>query len=150
MKFDSLKLKKEVSRITMDIEPDDVLSVKDKLKKFGYQKEPGLTGASEIAGAIVSPAKFTKISPKALLQITNRKNLLDSLANGGVYCIGVSKNDTKDYVNNITSGDIGSVGGHIAGNIFLGRGSAHPLARKSVGAAVGYATQSMCDGLEKK
>lgn len=38
--FDFLKLKKEVSEITADIEPDDVLSVKQKLKGLGYYKEP--------------------------------------------------------------------------------------------------------------
>lgn len=38
--FDFLKLKKEVSETTADIEPDDVLSVKQKLKGLGYYKEP--------------------------------------------------------------------------------------------------------------
>lgn len=38
--YDLLKLKKEVSETTADIEPDDVLSVKNKLKGFGYYKEP--------------------------------------------------------------------------------------------------------------
>lgn len=38
--YDFLKLKKEVSETTNDIDPDDVLSVKNKLKKFGYYKEP--------------------------------------------------------------------------------------------------------------
>lgn len=38
--FDLLKLKKEVSETTADIEPDDVLSVKQKLKGLGYYEEP--------------------------------------------------------------------------------------------------------------
>lgn len=266
---DSLKLKKEVSRTTMDIEPDDVLSVKEKLKKFGYykepeygitkfsdnqmfdgikkfqednklkadavmkpegetentfnkllkkgeyassaaqqglslgwadeaegvmgglgyglgslnkdwnkkgesfsqaynrgyekyrderrnvlsegyQKEPVLTAGSEIAGSIANPIKFTGISSKAPLHIMNRKNLLDSLANSGVYGMGASKDDTKDYVKNIATGGIGGTAGHIAGNILLGRGRAHPLMRKSVGAAIGFATQSAYNKLEKK
>lgn len=38
--YDLLKLKKEISETTDDIEPDDVLSVKNKLKGFGYYQEP--------------------------------------------------------------------------------------------------------------
>lgn len=37
--FDLLKLRKEVSQTTADIEPDDVLSIKQKLKELGYYKE---------------------------------------------------------------------------------------------------------------
>lgn len=38
--YDFLKLKKEVSETTADIDPDDVLSLKNKLKGLGYYKEP--------------------------------------------------------------------------------------------------------------
>lgn len=38
--FDFLKLKKEVSETSADIEADDVLSVKDRLKGLNYYKEP--------------------------------------------------------------------------------------------------------------
>lgn len=38
--FDFLKLKKEVSETTTDIEADDVLSVKRKLKELGHYQEP--------------------------------------------------------------------------------------------------------------
>lgn len=38
--FDFLKLRKEVSETTADIEADDVLSVKKKLKDMGHYKEP--------------------------------------------------------------------------------------------------------------
>ena len=47
--YDFLKLKKEVSETTADIEPDDVLSVKNKLKDFGYYQEPewGITNFTD-------------------------------------------------------------------------------------------------------
>lgn len=47
--FDCLKLNKEISETTADIEPDDVLSVKKKLKDLGYYKEPewGLTSFTD-------------------------------------------------------------------------------------------------------
>lgn len=38
--FDLLKLKKEVSETTADIEADDVISVKTKLKDLGHYQEP--------------------------------------------------------------------------------------------------------------
>lgn len=38
--FDFLKLRKEVSETTADIEPDDVLSIKRRLKGLGYYEEP--------------------------------------------------------------------------------------------------------------
>lgn len=38
--FIPLKLKKEVSETMDDINPEDVLSIKNKLKGFGYYKEP--------------------------------------------------------------------------------------------------------------
>lgn len=43
--FDFLKLKKEVSETTADIDADDVMNVKIKLKQLGHYKEPkwGLT-----------------------------------------------------------------------------------------------------------
>lgn len=46
---DFLKLKKEISEMTADIEPDDVLSVKNKLKDFGYYQEPewGITNFTD-------------------------------------------------------------------------------------------------------
>lgn len=47
--YDFLKLKKEVSETTADIEPDDVLSVKKKLKDLGYYQEPawGITNFTD-------------------------------------------------------------------------------------------------------
>lgn len=38
--FNFLKLKKEVSKTTADVEPEDVLSVKQKLQGLGYYEEP--------------------------------------------------------------------------------------------------------------
>ena len=38
--YDFLKLKKEVSETTSDIDPDDVWTLKNKLKRLGYYKEP--------------------------------------------------------------------------------------------------------------
>lgn len=38
--FTPLKLKKEVSETTADIDSEDVLSIKHLLKGFGYYKEP--------------------------------------------------------------------------------------------------------------
>lgn len=38
--YDFLKLKKEVSETTSDIDPDDVWTLKNKLKGLGYYKEP--------------------------------------------------------------------------------------------------------------
>ena len=38
--FTPLKLKKEVSETTADIDADDVLSVKQNLKRFGCYQEP--------------------------------------------------------------------------------------------------------------
>ncbi len=47
--YDLLKLKKEVSETTVDIDPKDILSVKNKLKDLGYYKEPrwGITEFSD-------------------------------------------------------------------------------------------------------
>lgn len=47
--FDFLKLKKEVSETTDDIDTEDVLSVKNKLKGFGYYQEPewGITNFAD-------------------------------------------------------------------------------------------------------
>ena len=47
--FDFLKLKKEISETTADIDADDVINVKTKLKKLGHYEEPewGLTKISD-------------------------------------------------------------------------------------------------------
>ena len=47
--YDFLKLKKEVSETIADIEAEDVLSVKNKLKDFGYYHEPewGITNFTD-------------------------------------------------------------------------------------------------------
>ena len=58
--YDFLKLKKEVSETTADIEPDDVLSVKKKLKDLGYYQEPvrmagfGFTVFLTLNGSVVA------------------------------------------------------------------------------------------------
>lgn len=47
--FTPLKLKKEISETTADIDPNDILCVKNKLKGLGYYKEPewGMTKFSD-------------------------------------------------------------------------------------------------------
>lgn len=47
--FTPLNLKKEISETTADIDPNDILCVKNKLKGLGYYKEPewGMTKFSD-------------------------------------------------------------------------------------------------------
>lgn len=69
----------------------------------GYQRNPVLTGAAEITGAIGSPAKFIKTNPLASIKNIKRKNLLDAVVGGAVYGAG-STNESKDYAKNIGFG----------------------------------------------
>lgn len=117
--------------------------------KEGYQKQPGLTGASEAIGAIASPIKFSKISKAAPLDVIKRKSLLDSVAGGSVYGAGVTENGAADYVKNIGYGAIANGAGYGVGKKLFGGGLNRPLARATTSTLLSSSIESSYNKYKK-
>lgn len=94
--------------------------------KKGYEKSPAVMMTSELITALGSPGGLLfKVSKTAPLTIKARKNLVEAVATGGAYGVGVSEGGVDDYAKNIGLGALSSYAGNRVTQKAFGRGNAN-------------------------
>ncbi len=113
------------------------------------QESPTATTVAQMAGAYASPIKFSKYSKTAPLEVQNKLNKYDAVANGIAYGIGSGQDNWQNYAQQTLSGLIGNLAGNRFATQALGR-AASPLARNAFSTISGQATEYAVDGIKNQ
>ena len=104
---------------------------------------------SKMAGAYASPINLFKYSKTAPLEVQNKLNKYDAVANGIVYGFGSGQDNWQNYAQQSVIGVGGNLGGNWLTNQAFGR-AASPLIRDAFSTASGQATEYAVDGIKNQ
>ncbi len=113
----------------------------------GLQENPTATTVAQMAGAYASPIKFSKYSKTAPLEVQNKLNQYEAVANGIAYGFGSGQDNWPNYAQQSVIGVGGNLLGNWLANQAFGR-AANPLARNAFNTISGQATEDIVDGIK--
>ena len=115
----------------------------------GLQESPTATTVAQMAGAYASPINVFRYSKTSPLEVQNKLNQYNAVANGIVYGFGSGQDNWQNYAQQSVIG----VGGNLAGNKIatqaFGR-AVNPLIRNAFSMASGEATEYAVDGIKNQ
>ena len=115
----------------------------------GLQESPTVTTVAQMAGAYASPINLFRYSKTAPLEVQNKLNQYNAVANGIAYGIGSGQDNWQNYAQQTLSGLIGNLAGNRFATQALGR-AASPLARNAFSTISGEATEYAVDGIKNQ
>ena len=115
----------------------------------GLQENPTVTTVAQMAGAYASPINLFRYSKTAPLEVQNKLNQYNAVANGIVYGIGSGQDNWQNYAQQTLSGLIGNLAGNRFATQALGR-AASPFIRNAFSMASGEATEYAVDGIKNQ
>ena len=115
----------------------------------GLQESPTVTTVAQMAGAYASPINLFRYSKTAPLEVQNKLNNHNAVANGIVYGFGSGQDNWQNYAQQIGIGVGGNLGGNWLTNQAVGR-AASPFIRNAFSMASGEATEYAVDGIKNQ
>ena len=115
----------------------------------GLQESPTATTVAQMAGAYASPINVFRYSKTSPLEVQNKLNKYDAVANGIVYGFGSGQDNWQNYAQQTLSGLVGNLAGNKIATQAFGR-AVNPLIRNAFSMASGEATEYAVDGIKNQ
>ena len=115
----------------------------------GLQESPTATTVAQMAGAYASPINVFRYSKTSPLEVQNKLNQYNAVANGIVYGFGLGQDNWQNYAQQTLSGLVGNLAGNKIATQAFGR-AVNPLIRNAFSMASGEATEYAVDGIKNQ
>ena len=120
-----------------------------KVLAQGLQESPTATTVAQMAGAYASPINVFRYSKTSPLEVQNKLNQYNAVANGIVYGFGSGQDNWQNYAQQTLSGLVGNLAGNKIATQAFGR-AVNPLIRNAFSMASGEATEYAVDGIKNQ
>ena len=115
----------------------------------GLQENPTATTVAQIAGAYASPINVFRYSKTSPLEVQNKLNQYNAVANGIVYGLGSGQDNWQNYAQQVGIGLVGNLGGNWIANRAFGR-AASPTIRQGLSLVNSEVTEYAVDGIKNQ